>query len=141
MTFEANYVGNSLDDCSFKESSIKYLYTLGIFLQPLCVSISLESVSIFEVFLLLSKAQCGAGQKKNGIVITGLVAESTVLWPFSLDQSSGALGHWPSCWEGHQEAPERSGRWQKLSAGAKCWEPAAFNQECGMGMQSQGRFE
>lgn len=65
MAFEANYVGNSLDDCSFKESSIKYLYTLGIFLQPLCVSISLESLSIFEVFLLLSKAQRGAGQKKE----------------------------------------------------------------------------
>lgn len=46
------------------------------------------------------------GREKNRVVITGLVAESTVLWLFSLNLSSGALGAVAKLLGGSLEMPE-----------------------------------
>lgn len=82
----------------------------------------------------MSKAQCGAGHRKEWSVITGLALESTILWLFSLDQSSGALGHQPSYWEGHQETPARSGAVAKAFRESQvpgAWEYSIRSVECG----------
>lgn len=70
--------------------------------------------------------------RKNRVVITGLVAESTILWLFSLDQSSGALGQQPSYWEGNPETRVKWGGGKSFQLEPSVGSPAIFNQECGM---------
>ena len=93
------------------------------------------SLSIFEVFLFLSKAQCGAEQEKKikkGVVLPGLAVESSILWLFSLIRapvpwgSGQALGGSPggarASWRG-----DKSFQLEPSVGGL-----VVFSQECGM---------
>lgn len=128
MAFEERCVWRSLEDCSSQEPSVKYLYVPGIFLKPLCVSIRLKSLSISEVVPFLSEARRGAGQRKErscdhrvssriNYSVSVYSAWIRALGPWGLGQATGKVTR------RHQG---NAGRWQKLSARAKCWEPSSI---------------
>ena len=87
-------------------------------------------LSVFEVFSLLSKAQCGAKQRKEPSVITVLEAESTLLCLLSRDQGSMPWGSGQATVRVPGSPRAKQGRGQELSAPAGCWEPLVLFQEC-----------
>lgn len=133
MAFEEKYVWRSLEDCSSQEPSIKYLYVPGIFLKPLCVSISLESLSIFEVFSFLSKARCGAGQRRERSCdhrVSSRINYSVSIQPGSELWSPGASARLLGRSPGDTRAKWGGGR--SFQPEPNVGSPAVFSQECGM---------
>jgi hypothetical protein len=100
-------------------------------LQPFVCMLSVLNLSVFEVFSLLSKAQCSAKERKEASVITVLEAESTLLCLLSLDQGSMPWGSSQATVRVLGSPRAKQGRGQALSAPAGCWEPVILFQECG----------